>query len=375
MNDNLNAVIQEVISWNGLCGMDRDCLSPMSLELIRTEGMFDHFIERLHDPDYNVKRAVIYILGILGDPRAIEHLEKYIYCVHLDEEVADSLIKIGPESSDIIRRIISEDNIPDDVQRIMVDALEGVRYEWVYDLLSGILKSGGPDARYLAMRGLYMTGNPNACDDAESAVKHDTNTRVRVYALRILYEFGISDPVINALSDPASIIRTQAANYVEDLDNPDAVSSLCRATDVETDDTVLENMLKSLGRIMSPDAIDTFIKAMGHDNEDVRINAVRGLVNLRDDSLEALSMALRCSDPYIRDCAADAIVRIGSDAAITILLTATKDSDPRVRRRAALSLRYTNDPRKTDALKAITNDPEVRVRNAAKSVLGEKRLG
>jgi HEAT repeat protein len=375
MPNNFDAVIREIISWNDLGNIDNGCLSPMSLELIREPGMFEYLIGILNDPDDNVIRAAITAMGFLGDPRSIQYMEEMIKCElinYIDDESIEAMIRIGPDSRDCIIRLINY-GIPD-LTTTIIDAFEGVKYDWVYEMFAELLESDDPNTRYIAIRALYLTGNPSACNDAEYALRQDVDIRVRIYALRILYEFGVTEPIIKALSDEKSIIRTNATNYIEDLDHPDAIPSLCRAADIETDDMVLENMLKSLGRIRSPDAIDVFIKALRHDNEDIRENAIRGLVNLGDDSLEALSMALRCSDPYIRECTADAIVRIGSDAAVDVLIVAVKDSDPRVRRRAALSLKYVNDPRKVDALESIVNDSELRVRNAAKFVLG-RRMG
>jgi aminopeptidase N len=61
-------------------GVDRnlriDCLWTLSRARKKDDRVLDYFISLLHDPSFHVRQTVIAILGTLGNPRALEPLQK-----------------------------------------------------------------------------------------------------------------------------------------------------------------------------------------------------------------------------------------------------------------------------------------------------------
>ena len=121
--------------------------------------------------------------------------------------------------------------------------------------------------------------------------------------------------------------------------------------------------------------VDGLIKALSYKNDEkVRECAANALGRIGDArAVDALFKALKDLNPDVRGSSVDALESIGSDLSVSKLIFALGDFDTFVRYRSALSLGRIGGERAVEALTAALKDSEVDVRNAAVKGLG--RIG
>ncbi len=201
----------------------------------------------------------------------------------------------------------------------------------------------------------------------------------RVVAAGALAELGdpnTADALLEALGDPVSEVRLQAADGLARLREPRAVSRLVGLLDAETDWNAsrIGDALVRFGAGAVPDLSRHIIlsdPAIEHPGS--RLPLVARLLGVIGDvaAEPALLSALDSADLELRIRAAAALATAGSPASVPALIRATSDPAWEVRSQAVRALGESVDPRAVAPLAAALRDPQWWVRrNAAEALAG-----
>ena len=183
--------------------------------------------------------------------------------------------------------------------------------------LQGRLADRDPTVAAAAAELAGLSGAPQVVALLVPLLRHESEF-VREAALTGLAEIGgreISRPVIPALKDISMGVRAAAARAIAVAGDVGATTVLVRRLEQEEDELVLAELLRAIGRLAAPEALETLAKYA-----------------------EPGGMLKRRS-PTVRSAAIEGLARITSREARGLLELYTHDKEPTVRRAAEAAVR------------------------------------
>jgi len=229
------------------------------------------------------------------------------------------------------------------------------------------------------------------------ATLSDEESDVRLASARTLGEIGdprAIEPLSRTLKDPHEEVRRTAADALGKF-GPPTVELLIGAL---RERVVPCDVIRSLGRIGDPRAVEPLISALRDDDWAVRFAAAEALGKLGQPAMAPLVATLRETDKTVRQAAAESLEKIGwlpgndetgayfwiakqnwdkcvaiGPQAIEPLVATLKDKDKDVRKAIVLAFGKIRDPRTIEPLIASLRDETESVRDAAAESLGKIR--
>ena len=165
------------------------------------------------------------------------------------------------------------------------------------------------------------------------------------YELKDIGDFRAVEPLINALKDPTSVVRSHSVTALGKIGGPQALPAVITALKVEAVRSALD-----IG---------------------VCYRAIEAIHRLGEQAAEYLIPALKHPDTAIRRKAATLLGKTGEGGAVELLVIALKDKHPRVRSRAAHALGRIGDPSAVEPLTVAIHDTAPNVRINALHALGK----
>ena len=250
--------------------------------------------------------------------------------------------------------------------------------------LAAQLQDSNPDARSGAVKALAKTGDSRAVVPLITALQ-DESESVRGYALQGLKDIGppAVPLLIIALKNPNRRVRRKASCVIDDIgyklkDIGDfrAVEPLIDALKDPTS-VVRSHSVTALGKIGGPQALPPVTSVL--KTEAVRsaldigvcYRAIEALHRLGQTAAECLIPALKHPDKAIRRKAATLLGKTGEAGAVDLLIVALNDKHPRVRSRAAHALGRVGNPAAVAPLTVALKDTAPNVRINALHALGK----
>ena len=183
--------------------------------------------------------------------------------------------------------------------------------ERTVELLQARIESKVPEVVAAAAEFLGLSGSPEVGESLIRLTRH-ADERVREAALLGLAELGgreISRPAIPSLKDESVLVRTAAARAVAAAGDVGATTVLVRRLEQEKDEGVLAALLKAIGQLGAPEALEVLAKFAEPGGKPrrtpfVRAAAIEGLARL--DRLEAkalLELYARDKEPTVKRAA------------------------------------------------------------------------
>lgn len=269
--------------------------------------MVESLIRSLRNDDAFIRCVVIYALGKIGDPIAIEPL---IYILKNDKDL------------DVIRNVINALGEYED-RRVIKPIIE---------CLKDIPKS--------AKKSLLKIGKPSVSPLIESL--KNNNPIIRSNVAKILGELKDStsiDPLIIALSDGNSDVRKEAALALGKLKAKKAVLPLIEILNNDKSLWTKEYAISALGEIGDPISVKQLISVMKETDREwnnCRMEAVNALAKIKDSrAVDAIIKALKDTDFNVRYRAVLALGEIGDTRAIKPIEVLLQDENSVVIRRYA----------------------------------------
>jgi HEAT repeat protein len=183
--------------------------------------------------------------------------------------------------------------------------------------LQGRLADTDPTVAAAAAELVGLSGAPQVVALLVPLLHHESDF-VRESALTGLAEIGgreISRPIMPALKDPSIGVRAAAVRAIAVAGDLAATTVLARRLEQEEDEGVLAELLRAIGRLGAPEALETLAKYA-----------------------EPGGMLKRRS-PTVRAAAVEGLARITSREARGLLELYTHDKEPTVRRAAEAAVR------------------------------------
>jgi HEAT repeat protein len=279
----------------------------------------------LGDPAISVRLTAVRALDALGDPRAVEPLCAVLKDKHLSARMA------------------------------AVRALGALGDPRAVEPLCAALDDPAYTVRMAAVRALGALGDPRAVEPLATALKdHDPKTReASVQALSALDDPRAVMPLCGALKDESRAVREAATSALRKLHDPRAVVPLCGAL-ADADPELRRAAAVALGELGDRLAVLPLCAALDDASIDVRSAAAAALGQIKDPRAlkpliaaisrhrfhtDILVWALQRRHRALRRVAAEALGNAQLAAPeITALNDAQSDSDPDVRRAAAMAL-------------------------------------
>ena len=168
--------------------------------------------------------------------------------------------------------------------------------------------------------------------------------------------------------------RTGAAWALGRSGGSDAVEPLSRAAQQDSDTYVRVNAIKALTRFPPDEVRDVLVQQLAADGVEIQAEALKALGGEPYASeYHAVGALCKSDSPAIRSIAADTLVRMGNAEALTYLEPMTSDPDKEVRNMVAFALGKLGDDTTIALLAPLLQDEEWEVRANAALALG--RIG
>jgi HEAT repeat protein len=302
------------------------------------------------DGDSNVRKVCISLLQVFGqdDPNAALRL----------------LQRLLPDiNADVLISAVQSRNA----------AVTGQLITKVVDAMKADAAARGPGADVLGA----LTARREECVKALLPQVADKDDGVCSGAIAALGKVGSPTPMpqlVEAMHKRSAQVRRVAIGAIALIAHVSGEAALTEAIrNPDDDNEARAQAAVGLGRIGTPTAIATLVKALSDDDLKVQVAAVDGLAGAGEPAVPALSQAILDPKPRTRARAAQALGGIAKPAVNAPLLQALKDPVPEVRADAARALGFENNAPAVAALAAAMTDKDGAVATACADALA--RIG
>ncbi len=211
-----------------------------------------------HNPNVTIRRAVAKTMALIEDPESVPAL---LQAFLTDEDTVvhgssvGALARIGSVAVPALLKIVADPNSPETTKGHASWALAFIGNEAAEHLYPA-LKSDSIDVRCAVV----------------SAIAHVAQEKGDTQACQVL---------VDALTDPAALIRNEAAAALSQINYSPAIPHLILATK-DNDGEVRKAAVSSLGRVGNKSAIEPLQAAMNDELEVVRVLAKLALRQLEN---------------------------------------------------------------------------------------------
>jgi HEAT repeat protein len=185
-------------------------------------------------------------------------------------------------------------------------------------------------------------------------------------------KYGFQEKTVGSLMreiEERKIPKLYSIKFLDETISDKAVDPLIRALK-DSDYFVRQNAAEALGKIGSDKVVGALIRALKDSDSYMRRNAAEALGKIGSDkAVDSLILGLKDSDDFVRRKAAEALIKIGSDKAVDPLILALKDSDGYMRWNATEALGKIGSDKAVDPLMLALKDSDDSVRRNAADAL------
>ena len=270
----------------------------------------DRSLGKIQDPD--IQEAIGEVAGALADEAIVERM-----VARLGEPRVPPAERAHLVSAVGALGAVSAGSVVDAYLHAAPELREAYRAamraagERAVELLQARVESKVPEVVAAAAEFLGLSGDPHVAELLINLTRH-ADERVREAALLGLAELGgreISRPAMPALKDESVLVRTAAARAVAAAGEVGATTVLVRRLEQEKDEGVLAALLKAIGHLGAPEALEVlakFAEPGGRPRRTpfVRAAAIEGLAQLdRVEAKALLELYARDKEPTVKRAA------------------------------------------------------------------------
>jgi len=324
-------------------------------------------IAALWDKEWKVRRRVAWALSQIRDERSVQHLIMTLGDgkEEVGQEVVEALKAIGEPAVTPLTRTLSDPR--KHVRELATVALSRIGAPAIQPLISTLGSKG--QAGEEAARALVNIGNPAV----ESLVATLGDARLYTYTRRKAAEtLGLigggraTESLIAALGDADEAVRQEATKSLARIGAPVVDPLIVALTD--TRPGMRDGVVEALGQIGKP-AMEGLLQALEDERRELRQGAAQALKKLGpfdgaqdrpgdEQVIERLSAYLEHKKWEVRGTAVEVLGQIGGESAMGALITALKDENRIVYRKAAEALRTIGGDKVVPRLKEALYEAE-----------------
>ncbi len=322
--------------------------AAMALGKLGDERSVVPIIALLDDPGRGVAMAAAAALGWLKDPRAVPALLRLMEAAKGREvqEVGRALGDIGDPSALDGLVAMARSSVPER-RWSAVEAIGRINGPIAVAKVAPLLHSEEAKLRQAGVRALQQGKDPGIVEAVLPLLK-DPNGQVRADAIETLARTNdprVARPLLEALSDPHEFVRERAQAALGDMYHPAAAADVFIAALDNPDRRVRSQAANVLSRMQDPEVrrklVEPMISALERgDNDQMTLNlAVDVLAGSHDPrAAKALITVARRRSGEASSYALNALGLAGGPEAEQFLIASLKDRDAGVRRTAAEGL-------------------------------------
>ena len=270
----------------------------------------DRSLGKIQDPD--IQEAIGEVAGTLADEAIVERMVARLGEPRVPPAERTHLVNaVGALGA------VSAGSVVDAYLHAAPELREAYRAamraagERAVELLQARVESKVPEVVAAAAEFLGLSGDPHVAELLIRLTRH-ADERVREAALLGLAELGgreISRPAMPALKDESVLVRTAAARAIAAAGDVGATTVLVRRLEQEKDEGVLAALLKAIGHLGAPEALEVlakFAEPGGRPRRTpfVRAAAIEGLAQLdRVEAKALLELYARDKEPTVKRAA------------------------------------------------------------------------
>jgi len=275
----------------------------------------DRALGKIDDPD--VQQAIGEAAGALADEAIVERMVKRLGEPRVPPAERAHLVHavgaLGAVSAGLV--LDSYLHAPAELREAYRAAMRAAG-ERAAEILQSRIGSKVPEVVAAAAEFLGLSASPQATATLIELARH-SDERVREAALLGLAELGgrdVSRPAIPSLKDESVLVRTAAARVIAAAGDVAATTVLVRRLEQEKDEGVLAALLKAIGQLGAPEALEVLARFAEPGGKPRRT-------------------------PFVRAAAIEALARLSRPEARALLELYARDKEPTVKRAAEASLK------------------------------------
>jgi HEAT repeat protein len=278
--------------------------------------------------------------------------------------IIDEIVHIGPPAIKPLAQALNS-GATFQVRMASATALGELGHEKCVAPLVQALADSSLNVQRAAVHALAMLGEPAvepllvSLDSPDDSVRH--------WAAEVLGHLkvkAVAGELISRLPRETLEVQKSIIIGLGEIGSIKATVPLLGFLDSENMDLV-RHTAEALGHLKDKRGIDGLIKCLDSPSVDVRKSAADALVQIGEEAVPALTVALKHSNHTVRRWVAESLGHLKDKRAVGPLVTALKDENVRVRRYAALALGQIGDPKAARHLQSLLHDPIQDVRYSA----------
>lgn len=323
-------------------------------------------------PDVTLRRALIRMLGVIGDSRAAGYI---LRACGNDGMYQDCLAALQNLETDTGALFEGEFAVADEAEKACMLRICGeLGSGCALPLIVKGMNDPAPQVREAAVRTAGRTGCSGMVPEV-AALLNDLDQDVRTAALEslaLLSEVASSEVARVAMgfaAAPDSDTRRVAAFLCGVLRDGERLALLMK----DEDELVRRTAVQGMALVAGEDAVHHLTLSLTDEIPEVRIAAATALGETGSgDALQALALVARDEDPWVRCAALRSLGRIGGSGALDVIERSLDESDGLVSLAALDALARIEGDRAEEMIRRATVSSDDEVVKAAISILSER---
>lgn len=323
-------------------------------------------------PDLSVRRALILVLGVIGDSRAAGYI---LRACGNDGLFPDCLAALRNMKADPVPLLEGEYAEADDKVKANILRICGEMGSCcALPLIVKGMNHPSPQVREAAVRTAGRSGSAGVVGEV-ARLLDDLDQDVRTASLEslaLLSEVASAEVAgiaadLSAASEPDT--RRVSASLCGVLRDGERLALLMK----DEDDMVRRTAVQGMALVEGEDAVHHLILSLTDEIPEVRIAAASALGETgREDALEPLTLVARDEDSWVRCAALRSLGRIGGPVALDAIARALDEADGLVSLAALDALARIEGERALELTRHATTSGDDEVVKAAISILAER---
>lgn len=325
----------------------------------------------LETSDNALRRALIRIFGLIGDPRTARAILRSCRREQLLPDCIAALCAQGAVSIEILEEEFDGGDEGERANILRLCGEMGLRES--APLLSRTLDQPSPQVREAAVRSAGKIGLIELIPEI-AALLADFDQDVRIAALETLALLAGRDAVsVGKIAAALTVAeesdkRRDAVHLCGVLHDRERLALLMK----DADDLVRRAAVQSLARLGGDDAVHHLTMALTDENAGVRIAAASTLGDTgMQNAVEPLILVMADSDPWVRCAALRSLGKIGGDIALVAIEGALDEADGLVSLAALDALKHFDTDRSRQLARRATTASNSDVVKSAIELLAE----
>lgn len=335
----------------------------------------EQLLPSLTAADSAVQRAVVTVLGLFGDGRAVAPLIAAYRYEHLRSSCVEALAAIGSIDAEALIGHYAGGDV--EAQCLISFVCGELALRAAEDLFRDGIHSPSPELRFVAARAAGKTGLLSLAGEIV-ALLDDEESQVRQGALETLTRFARNAhvemaPIIATLVAAASPTkRYYGVQLLSSCNQPERLLLLAK----DPDPKVRRTAIAVLAEMGAAQSVGSLVIALADEDDDVRTAAATALGKLGGEEVrEPLLLVLQDQSPWVCRAAVKSLVSHGFEESFQALAALVHDSPGMVRLAALEGLGQLDRDRAVPYMIEALADPDSEMLRIAVQVLTGQGAG